>query len=448
MKKYLGKTNGITLVALVITIIILLILAGVAIGTLTQTGLFENAKKAKEKSIEAQLKEEISLAIQSIKLDEIPKGNNVTLTTLANGQLEEKLEDITATIENEKLSGEYKGYNYEIDSNFNIQIIGKSNISFSYTKEPTSYTNNQVIINIDVKIEEGLTLESVVGKTEGIEVIEDNKKFKVTKNGTYEFEITVSDENKLIKKVKIENIDKKVPEVKVTAMNTEWKENEFSTITYEILDDVEVDIEKCKYVFSKEKTAYLQENKIWESAINIENAVGTIKTKIEQSGKYYLHILGVDKAGNYTSYVSDEVTVKKEPLYLFNEGSVDGYTWNRSSLATGNSSSIINGAIYFVGTNLTWIGAEWSLSNLNLSGYDNIYIEVSTGTFYSVDNNRGVEITGDWYGNSPIVSVLTNNLNRYVKSGSLGKYAKSGTTLYLIFSRWNPGCYVHKIWVD
>ena len=47
MKKYLRKTNGITLVALVITIIILLILSGVAIGILTQTGLFENAKRAK-----------------------------------------------------------------------------------------------------------------------------------------------------------------------------------------------------------------------------------------------------------------------------------------------------------------------------------------------------------------------------------------------------------------
>ncbi|MFR6022372.1 MAG: hypothetical protein ACLUHC_05540 [Clostridia bacterium] len=41
------NTKGITLVTLVITIIILLILAGVAINTLTQTGLLENAKQAK-----------------------------------------------------------------------------------------------------------------------------------------------------------------------------------------------------------------------------------------------------------------------------------------------------------------------------------------------------------------------------------------------------------------
>lgn len=51
MKK---EQKGITLVALVITIIILLILAGISIATLSQTGLFTRAKDAKEKSIKAQ----------------------------------------------------------------------------------------------------------------------------------------------------------------------------------------------------------------------------------------------------------------------------------------------------------------------------------------------------------------------------------------------------------
>lgn len=48
------EQKGITLVALVITIIILLILAGISIATLSQTGLFQKAKEAKEKSINAQ----------------------------------------------------------------------------------------------------------------------------------------------------------------------------------------------------------------------------------------------------------------------------------------------------------------------------------------------------------------------------------------------------------
>lgn len=47
------RQNGITLVALVITIIILLILAGISIGALTNQGLFTNAQKAKNETEKA-----------------------------------------------------------------------------------------------------------------------------------------------------------------------------------------------------------------------------------------------------------------------------------------------------------------------------------------------------------------------------------------------------------
>ena len=58
MKKYENKTLGITLVALVITIVILLILAGISISTLTNTGIFEKAKDAKQKTENAQKEED------------------------------------------------------------------------------------------------------------------------------------------------------------------------------------------------------------------------------------------------------------------------------------------------------------------------------------------------------------------------------------------------------
>ena len=49
-KKKTKRQNGITLVALVITIIILLILATISIQSLTNTGLFKKAQEAKEKT--------------------------------------------------------------------------------------------------------------------------------------------------------------------------------------------------------------------------------------------------------------------------------------------------------------------------------------------------------------------------------------------------------------
>ena len=53
--------NGITLVALVITIIILLILAGISIASLTQTGLFNKAQEAKNATENATVLENTRL---------------------------------------------------------------------------------------------------------------------------------------------------------------------------------------------------------------------------------------------------------------------------------------------------------------------------------------------------------------------------------------------------
>ena len=47
----LKSTNGITLIALVVTIVVLLILAGISIGVLTgENGLLEKARKCKRAS--------------------------------------------------------------------------------------------------------------------------------------------------------------------------------------------------------------------------------------------------------------------------------------------------------------------------------------------------------------------------------------------------------------
>ena len=53
MKKYKSQ-RGITLIALVITIIILLILAGISIAALTNQGLFKNAKEAQNATQKAE----------------------------------------------------------------------------------------------------------------------------------------------------------------------------------------------------------------------------------------------------------------------------------------------------------------------------------------------------------------------------------------------------------
>ena len=196
-----GEKNfekGITLVVLVVTIVVLLILAGIAISALSgENGLFSRAQQAKEETVKAQLKEEITMAIQEIQAEELPKGNNVTLETLAEGQLEEKLEDITVELEADEINGEYKDYEYTIDSNLNVTIngdINRAQISGTAEVQTSGYVfeGSTVDIKVTASITEGTIKEIVAPK--GVILKTDTsvteKVYTVSKSGKYIFKIT------------------------------------------------------------------------------------------------------------------------------------------------------------------------------------------------------------------------------------------------------------------
>ena len=70
IKKSLKFSNGITLIALVITIIVLLILAGVSISMLSgDNGILQKATTAKENSDKSQIEEKIKLAYHAALTD-------------------------------------------------------------------------------------------------------------------------------------------------------------------------------------------------------------------------------------------------------------------------------------------------------------------------------------------------------------------------------------------
>ena len=80
------KCTGITLIALIITIIIILILAGITISQLTNNGLFINTQTAKEKYSNATTKEEdiLNQYENAINSGEIVSGRNPTQRTVEN----------------------------------------------------------------------------------------------------------------------------------------------------------------------------------------------------------------------------------------------------------------------------------------------------------------------------------------------------------------------------
>lgn len=197
----MNKSNkGITLIALVITIIILLILAGVSIAMLAgNNGILNNADKATEETAKAQIKEEIELKIAEIQIDEGKKEQKLTLAKIKE-QLPEKLDGLVADLGNNEIIGEYKGYFYIIDDKFIVTIGGKVAETdpvpqITYTLSTEQQDVREVIITINASIRNGSIVE--ITKPDGSKVENtQTTTYTVTKNGIYEFQAK-SDKEKI-----------------------------------------------------------------------------------------------------------------------------------------------------------------------------------------------------------------------------------------------------------
>ena len=121
--KYTKGKRGITLIALVITIIILLILSGITISSLTNTGLFKNAKEAKNRTEDAQRQEQDLLNQYEEELNRYTNSNSnsrwdgkVNKPELMTGMSAIKFTEPTDSAEGTTVdtsSSDKEWYNYE-----------------------------------------------------------------------------------------------------------------------------------------------------------------------------------------------------------------------------------------------------------------------------------------------------------------------------------------------
>ena len=305
------ENKGITLVALVITTIILLILAGISIQAISNTGLFANAKIAKEKSMEGQLKEEISLAIQDIEVEEISKGNGVTLETLAGGQLENKLKDITAELDDDKINGEYSGYEYTIDSKFNVKIENKvTGISLKFElNNDKEYTNEEIILTVKASSTEGDITGIQEAQASGLKKNEDGT-YTITENGRYEFTATDSKGNTKTKEITVKKIDKLVPskvEVKATGISLK------SFSVQVIAEDAAADEKNSQSGIAKYEYYIKETESTGDYTKSESNSVEKEYTELEIGKKYSIYVRAYDKANNYKDSAITEVETLKTP---------------------------------------------------------------------------------------------------------------------------------------
>lgn len=199
------KSSGITLIALVITIVILIILAGISIVAIRNNGIINRAKEAKNKTEIAQANENIQLFITDARTEAIQNGENLTLAKLHDKLAEKKNEIEVDDYANDKeeLTGIYilnkQKYNFTIDKNFNLSIvenntpkikyeviaIGTSNSSTNTKSvEDWSQTSATLYINIIAKL--GNQICTVKSTTDNTKTVP----YAVTKNGDYTFTIS------------------------------------------------------------------------------------------------------------------------------------------------------------------------------------------------------------------------------------------------------------------
>ena len=173
MKKYIGRKQGITLIALVITIIILLILAGISISALTNQGLFKNAKDAQNATEKAE-------AEQGQRLNEYEDEINKYLSN--NDKKEEKLIDKVndGTIK----IGDYVKYTpdtastAEILQELNTYSGSNANTTATLTQESLNWRvldvkDGQVRLISEVPTTSTITLSGYNGYNNAVKLIDD-----------------------------------------------------------------------------------------------------------------------------------------------------------------------------------------------------------------------------------------------------------------------------------
>ena len=212
---YIKETRGITLIALVITIILLLILGGVVVSQLNGGNLIGNAMSVADKSKIASKKEEIQLAIIS-KMTEAD--GDITIEDIID-KLEKNgiIDSGNSNSENGQVKTNPDGYIYEIvqdtNGNWDVNYVGKGEIeevkiTLNTSIDTTSITN-KVIITATATAKSGIKsiqLPDGTSKTYTSGTTTATVTYEVTQNGTYKFTATNNNNESIDKTVAISNI--------------------------------------------------------------------------------------------------------------------------------------------------------------------------------------------------------------------------------------------------
>ena len=465
--------KGITLIALVITIIVLLILAAVSIAMLTgENGILSKASNAKEKHLIAQYEEELNLCIMEMQTDE--------LGTLTMEKLIEKLPQyIQASQPGEQCewdtnqtaeepTGVYKGYEFKVEKNKKAHITEKATgIMISCSVEPSGYTNQNVTATITITCNDGIKTIKQTKPTEETTITASGTEYTIVKeniesNTTFEYEVTDLNGNTETKTAQVTNIDKDAPTS--CAITAEVKDGAIEVIT--TAEDAES---------REDGTSVKSELGRYECYVNGEKKGesndGTFKIENLASGTYSVYVIAYDKAGNNKqsntlsnlkiSAVMNNITaqmVAEHPetyygLKVTNYESKNGQDDWKIFYSDGTHIFLITGDYVDLSvanrlnsnTGMTKQGSKyrvnWSSAPSSLQTVEDTVKTRFMTTGYTLNSSNP---------SSRCVSTLLNasNWESYKDNGNMAEYAIGGSTIEMWMDSWNKRYPRDKLYCD
>ena len=212
------EENAITLVALIVTIIILLVLAGIAIATLGgENGLFARVKQAKKAHVQSEMQEQLTLALNGLQID---KNGSASLDDVTQEWISSVISsDYNPIIkEDASLDGKMVVMNKnDITGRFIVNQkleISKtefdiSTLEFEYETEKIENGKVKILIKITDKVN-GLKRVDYPEASKDSIIMENRKiplgiDYYVELGKEYKFVITTGDGNKTEKTIKIDD---------------------------------------------------------------------------------------------------------------------------------------------------------------------------------------------------------------------------------------------------
>ena len=223
MKKFkitreINGENAITLVALTVTIIILLILSGIAIATLGgENGLFARVKQAKKAHVQSEMQEQLTLALNELQVDKEGKASlddvtqdwiNTVISSDYNPTIKEdaSLDGKMVVMNKNDITGRFiVNQKLEISkTEFDI-----STLEFEYETEKIENGKVKILIKITDKVN-GLKRVDYPEASKDSIIMENRKSplgidYYVELGKEYKFVITTGDGNKTEKTIKIDD---------------------------------------------------------------------------------------------------------------------------------------------------------------------------------------------------------------------------------------------------